>query len=333
MYIEKSIPKTPHLLVNREDKMGKIAFLFSGQGAQYVGMGKDLCEKYQEAKSVFELSNQACGFDITGLCFHGPQEDLNLTENTQPAILTTSVAVMEVLKKEGIIPDVVAGLSLGEYSALVCSGALSLEEAVPLVKKRGKYMQEAVPEGVGGMAAIVGLDRETVFSVCEEAKEDGVVEAANFNCPGQIVLAGEHSALDKAIEIATGKGAKMAMKLPVSAPFHSSMLQPASDKLKEELEEIQIRPLLIPLISNVDADYVSCHEEVKPKLIHQVVSPVKWEDSIRRMIDDGVDTFIEVGPGKALTGFIKKIDRKLNYMNVEDMDSLEQVLTKMGRKS
>jgi len=312
--------------------MGKVAFLFSGQGAQYVGMGKELCEHYDEAKNVFELSDKACGFSLSKLCFEGPQDKLNLTENTQPAILATSIATMEVLKKEGIKPDVVAGLSLGEYSALVCSGAFSIETAIPLVKKRGKFMQEAVPEGVGGMAAIIGLERETVNDVCKEAGKFGIVETANFNCPGQIVVAGEHGALDKAIRVATEKGAKIAKKLPVSAPFHSSMLKPASLRLEDVLSNIEIKPLNVPLISNVDADYIENHSDIKNRLIDQVVSPVKWEDSIRKMIDDGVDTFIEVGPGKTLTGFIKKIDRKLNYMNVEDVKSLNKVIEKINRK-
>ncbi len=304
--------------------MKKTAFMFPGQGAQYVGMGKELAEYYPEADQVFEMASEAIGYDMKKLCFQGPEEELKKTENTQPAILTTSMAAYNILERKGFKPEVVAGLSLGEYSALVASGSLSLQEAVLLVKARGKYMQEAVPLGQGKMAAIIGLSREKVKNICREA--DGVLEPANFNSPGQVVIAGETDAVEQGVEMAQSEGAKKAVVLPVSAPFHCRLLNPAGEKLAEDLEKVTINDPKIPLIANVHGDYVHKAEEIKEALIRQVSHSVYWEDSIQRMISDGIEHFVEVGPGKVLCGFVKRIDRKAVLHNVEDKKSLENLL-------
>lgn len=305
--------------------MGKVAFIFAGQGAQYSGMGKELADNIEASKKVFEEADKALGFEISKLCFEGPKENLDKTENTQPAVLTTSIAALKALEEKGIKPDVTAGLSLGEYSALVCSGVLNFSDAVKLVRKRGRFMQEAVPEGVGTMAAILGLASEDVREICRESSSLGIVEPANFNCPGQIVIGGEIEAVKAASEKAKEKGAKV-MPLSVSAPFHTSMLKPAADKLEEELRNIELGSVNIPIITNVTADYVESTEEVKELLKKQVMSSVLWENTIKRMLDDGVDTFIELGPGKVLSGFVKKIDRKVKVVNIEDMKSLEKAV-------
>lgn len=309
--------------------MGKIAFVFSGQGAQYVGMGKELADQYKVAQSVFERADKALEEDVQALCFNGPEEDLNRTENTQPAILTTSIAILEILKEKGLKADVYAGLSLGEYTAHVAAGTLDFEDAVRLVKKRGRYMQEAVPEGKGTMAAIIGLEEDIVAEIIEKASKDGIIEGANYNCPGQIVVGGEIDAVQKSIKLAEEAGAKMAVQLKVSAPFHTSMLKPAADRLSKALESIELKDDAMPVISNVNADYVDSKDSVKTLLIDQVKSSVLWEASVRKMIEDGVDTFIEIGPGKVLSGFIKKINRKLNIYNVENIKSLEKTLKKL----
>lgn len=303
--------------------MGKLAFVFPGQGAQYVGMGKDIAEKYKSADAIFNEASVALGFDIKKMIFEGSEEDLKITENTQPAILTTSIACMQPLLEMGIRPDVTAGLSIGEYSAFVTAGAFSFKDAVKLVKKRGKYMQEAVPLGVGTMAAIIGLESNDVINACKEASDIGVVEPANFNCPGQIVIAGEIKAVDKAIEICNQKGAKKAVKLQVSAPFHCSMIKPAGEKLASELENVQINSLLIPVVSNVTAQYITDSSCIKELLIKQVSTSVLWEDSVKTMINDGVDTFVEIGPGKTLTGFIKRISKTVKTYNIENLESLD----------
>ena len=306
--------------------MGKVCFVFTGQGAQYVGMGKQIAEQYKSADGIFTQASSALGFDVKEMIFNGTDEILKITENTQPTVLTTSIACLQPLLENGIKPDVVAGLSLGEYSAHVAAGTISFSDAVSLVKRRGKYMQETVPYGVGAMAAILGLENSLVIECCSLALSEGIVEPANFNCPGQIVIAGEVKAVEKAIELAKEKGAKRAILLPVSAPFHCSMLKPAGEKLAIDLEKIELNNILIPVISNVTADYVLDKSEVKDLLIRQVSSSVLWENCIIRMLEDGVDTFVEIGPGKVLTGFIKKINKEVRALNVEDIESLKKTI-------
>ncbi|AEM78850.1 ACP S-malonyltransferase [Thermoanaerobacter wiegelii] len=307
----------------------KVAFIYPGQGAQYAGMGKEIYQKYQEAREIFERADEALGFSISELCFEGPEEELMKTENTQPAILTVSVALTKVLQKRGINAEVTAGLSLGEYSSLVLAEALDFEDAVRLVKNRGKYMQEVVPQGVGTMAAILGLENEVVEEICRTVSQVGIVEPANYNCPGQLVISGEVKAVEKAVELAKEKGAKRAVVLAVSAPFHCSMLKKAGELLERDLEKIEIKDLKIPVVSNVTADYAS-KDQVKDLLIKQVSHPVLWEQSVKRMIEDGVDTFVEIGPGKTLTGFVKKIDKTKNAYNFEDEESLLKTLSALG---
>jgi [acyl-carrier-protein] S-malonyltransferase len=305
--------------------MSKIAFIFAGQGAQYVGMGKELAENIIVCREVFEEADKALGFEISKVCFEGAKEELDKTENTQPAILTTSIAAFKALEVKGIKPDVVAGLSLGEYSALVCSGVLNFSDAVKLVKKRGKFMQEAVPVGVGTMAAILGLGAEDVKAACAQASECGIVEPANFNCPGQIVIGGEIEAVKVASDKVKERGGKV-IPLSVSAPFHTSMLKPAAIKLEEELKTVELGGIKVPVVTNVTGDYVKDALEIKQLLKRQVMSSVLWENSVKKMIEDGVDTFVELGPGKVLSGFVKKIDRKVKVVNVEDLKSLEKAL-------
>lgn len=275
--------------------MAKIACIFPGQGAQYSGMGKEIAENYSQAMEVFEIASDRLRIDMKKLCFEGSEEDLKKTENTQPSILTTSIAIQEVLKLHGIQPDVAAGLSLGEYSALVTSRAIDFTDALELVKKRGKYMQEAVPMGEGTMAAIMGLPKEDVIECLKLVSGYGVVEAANYNCPGQIVISGHTKAVERACSMLKEKGARKVKLLPVSAPFHSSLLKPAGKKLEKDLENISLKDLEVPVVANVHAQFIKDKNEVKKCLVEQVSSSVLWEDSVQNMIDNGVDTFIEVG--------------------------------------
>ncbi|MCK9216554.1 MAG: ACP S-malonyltransferase [Firmicutes bacterium] len=312
--------------------MLKIACIFPGQGSQYIGMGKEIANRYNIAMDIFDRASEKLGIDMKSLCFSGKDEDLKKTENTQPSILTTSIALFEVLKLNGIKPDITAGLSLGEYTALVVSKAIGFEDAVEIVKKRGKYMQEAVPQGEGTMAAIMGLQKDEVVECLKMASGYGIVEPVNFNCPGQIVIAGQTKAVENASKVLKEKGAKKVIILPVSAPFHSSMLRGAGEKLSKELDKVEFHDMDIPVVSNVHAQVIKNKYEIKKLLIDQVSSSVLWEDSIKNMIDMGVDTFIEVGPGKTLTAFIKKIDKTSKIYNVEDIISLEKTINSLRER-
>ncbi len=311
--------------------MGKLAFIFPGQGAQYVGMGKDIAAQYKSADAIFNEAAEALGFDIKEMIFNGDDETLKITENTQPTIVTTSVACMQPLLERGINPDFVAGLSLGEYAAHVAAGTVSFKDAVALVRKRGKFMQEAVPVGVGAMSAIIGLDNDSVIESCKEASSVGVCEPANFNCPGQLAIAGEVAAVEKANELCKAKGAKRAMMLPVSAPFHCSLLKPAGEKLAAELEKITLNDMKVPVVVNVTAQCITDKKEVKTTLINQVSNSVLWENCVKTMLEQGVDTFVEIGPGKVLSGFIKKINRDVKVLNVENLDSLNATLEELSK--
>ena len=308
--------------------MSKVAFVFPGQGSQTVGMCKAFYDEYAVAKRVFEEADEALGFSITKMCFEGPESDLRLTYNTQPAILTASTACVAVLKEKGISCDVAAGHSLGEYSALVNTGALAFADAVRIVRKRGQFMQEAVPVGEGSMAAVLGLESDKIVEICQavEAEAGEAVQAVNFNCPGQVVIAGAVNAVNKAVEALKAAGAKRAVLLPVSAPFHSTLMKPASERLAEVLAPIEIKDITIPVVANVTAKEVTSGAEIKELLVKQAAMPVLWETSVRNMVADGVDTFVEVGPGKVLTGFTKKIAKGLPALNIEDPASLEKVL-------
>lgn len=307
--------------------MNKLAFVFPGQGAQTVGMGKDLFDQYDVAKRLFAEADEALGYSIKDMCFEGPADDLKLTSNTQPAILTVSVIVNEILKEHGVQPDVAGGHSLGEYSALVAAGVLSFKDAVALVHKRGQYMQEAVPVGEGGMAAIIGLDDEAIAAACEKAtKEAGEVQPVNFNCPGQTVIAGTTHGVEKAVEELKAAGAKKAVVLPVSAPFHSTLMKPAAEKLAAELDKVAIHDAAFPVVSNFTGELETKAEEIKANLVAQADHPVRWIACVKTMQAFGADTFVEAGPGKTLCGFNRRIDRSLKSLNVENLESLQKTL-------
>ncbi len=307
--------------------MSKLAFVFPGQGAQTVGMGKDFCQQYEVAKKLFQQADEALGYSIKEMCFEGPAEDLQLTANTQPAILTMSVIANEILKEHGIQPDVTGGHSLGEYSALVAAGVLDFQDAVLLVHKRGQFMQEAVPVGQGGMAAIIGLADEVIVDACEQAtKSAGEVQAVNFNCPGQTVIAGTTAGVEAAVEALKEAGAKKAVILPVSAPFHSTLMKPAAEKLAAELDKVTIRDAKIPVVSNYTGELETKADEIKANLVAQADHPVKWIACVNTMKEYGAETFVEAGPGKTLCGFNRRIDKSLKSMNVENLESLQKTL-------
>lgn len=305
----------------------KLAFIFPGQGSQYVGMGKSLYDNFKVAKETYEEANEALGLKISDMCFSGPEGDLKLTYNTQPAILTTSIAALRVLSAETPLkPLLLAGHSLGEYTALVASEVLTFCDAVRLVRARGKYMDEAVPAGTGGMAAILGMERDKVEQLCREASKGEVVAPANFNCPGQIVISGHAGAVTRAVELAKEWGAK-AIPLPVSAPSHSPLMEPAGARLSKELEKIEVKDLKYPVISNADADFYPSRDKVAELLVKQLSHPVRWEESVAKAVSNGTEAFIEIGPGKVLCGLLKRINKELKSFNIEDVDSLKALQT------
>jgi len=304
--------------------MRKTAFIFPGQGSQYTGMGKELCDTYRVARDVFEEADDALGFKISSLCFEGSDDDLKLTANTQPAILTTSIAILRVVMQEtGLKPDYVAGHSLGEFSALVCSGTLSLADAVCTVRSRGFFMQDAVPVGTGAMAAILSVGNDVLEEICREASQGEVVAPANFNSPGQIVIAGHTDAVRRAIDLAKDRGFKKALMLPVSAPFHCALMKPAAERLAEILERVKLAHVKVPYIANADAEPNTNKTRIKPLLVTQVCAPVLWEQSVRKMASLGVERFVEIGPGKVLAGLVKRIAKEALVGNVEDIASLK----------
>lgn len=305
----------------------KTAFLFPGQGSQKVGMVQDLFENYDSVKALIKEADETLGFSISKMMFEGPDTELMKTEFTQPAILTASVAVWQVLKEHGLTPDIAAGHSLGEYSALVAAGAISFADAVNTVHLRGRFMQEAVPLGEGGMAAIIGSNPETIVKVCGEVStEDLPVQAVNFNCPGQVVIAGATAAVEKACEALKEAGARRAIMLKVSAPFHSTLMEPAALRLKEVLDKIDIHDTAIPVVANVNAKEETKADEIRKNLVDQAAHPVHWEESIRNMVAGGVDTTVEAGPGTVLTGFMKKIARSVPCHHAEDVATIDEVV-------
>lgn len=304
--------------------MGKLVFMFPGQGSQYVGMGKEFYDTIPACKKVYDLASEASGLDIPELCFE-ENDRINITEYTQIAMLATEAAIFTALKEEGITPAVTAGLSLGEYGALIASGVMDMKDAFSVVRKRGIYMQEAVPTG-GAMSAVLGLDGEVIEGVCE--KTEGIVSIANYNCPGQIVITGEKAAVDAAGETLKAAGAKRIVPLKVSGPFHSQMLSGAGDKLGEALKDVKIADEFIPYLANVTADYVTSASDVKPLLTKQVASSVRWQQTVERLIADGADEFLEIGPGKTLTGFMRKINRDVKVNNIDKLEDFNKYVGK-----
>ncbi len=302
--------------------MGKTAFVFPGQGAQYVGMGKDFYEKETVSREVFEKASRVTGIDLPAICFQ-ENDKLDITEYTQIAMLTTELAILGALTERGFTPDVTAGLSLGEYGAVVAAGAMEMEEAFAIVRRRGIYMQEAVPEG-GAMAAVLGMENSVIEEVC--SRTEGIVTVANYNCPGQLVITGEADAVRRAGETLKEKGAKRVLPLKVSGPFHSQMLLPAAERLGRDLEKVHLKEFSIPYVANLTADYVSSPENIKEFLQKQITSSVKWQQSVERMIADGVTTFVEIGPGRTLTGFMKKINKEVKAVNIDKYEDLEKAV-------
>ena len=307
-----------------------IAFLFPGQGSQAVGMGKDLAEKYAVAERTFAEADEALGYKLSQLCFEGPEEKLRMTEITQPAILTASVAAWRVLNETGLKPAFVAGHSLGEYSAQVAAGTIRFADAVRTVRNRGQYMQEAVPVGVGTMAAVLGMDLNALAAVCRDAAQGEVCELANINSPDQIVISGNTGAVERAVRLAEERGAKRAKLLPVSAPFHCSLMKPAQDRLAADLSALAFSNPAVPVACNVDAVLMDSAERSRDALVRQVTGAVKWNESMRLLIGQGVETFVEVGPGKVLCGLMRQIDRSKKCVNVEDEASLQKTLGQLA---
>ncbi|HEV8309896.1 MAG TPA: ACP S-malonyltransferase [Methylomirabilota bacterium] len=310
-----------------------LAFCFPGQGSQAVGMGRDFHDASSRARALFEEAGGALGFDLARLCFDGPEASLQLTTNAQPAILTVSVAAAAVLAERGVTPRIVAGHSLGEYSALVVAEALTFADAVRLVRRRGEFMQEAVPVGTGAMAAILGLDLPVVEAICREAAGDDVVDIANVNSPVQVVVAGHRSAVERAVALAASRGGKRSVLLPVSAPFHCRLMAPAAERLVRALEEVAVAAPRLPVVRNVDAGLTKSAEEVRPFLVRQVTAPVRWTDCVGRMAAEGATMFLEVGPGRVLTGLLKRIDGTLAGLAVEDPAALDRASAALGAPS
>ena len=307
-----------------------VAFVFPGQGSQVVGMGKALFEAFGESRAVFEEADASLGFALSRLCFEGPEAELQLTANTQPAILATSVAALRALLARGVRPDWVAGHSLGEYSALVAAGAIGLAGALRTVRRRGQYMQEAVPVGTGAMAAILGLELEAIEAACREAASGEVVSPANVNSPGQVVIAGHAGAVDRASELCKARGAKRAVRLPVSAPFHCALMKPAQERLAPELAALAFRDPEVPLVNNVDARVVRDAASCRDGLLLQVAGAVRWQESVEQLAREGVATFVEVGPGTVLSGLVRKIVKDARVLHVDSPESLEAALAGLG---
>jgi len=308
------------------DSMGKTAWVFPGQGSQYVGMGKSAAEADPQARALLEKASELLGYDLAALCWDGPEEKLKQTVHTQPAVLTVSTMLSTILRSRGLVPDVVAGHSLGEYSALVAAGSLDFETAVTLVARRGQLMEQAVPDGKGTMAVLLGLDYQQVAAICREAAQGEVVEPANLNCPGQIVISGHRAAVERAMALGAEQGAKRVVELDVSGPFHSSLMRPAAEEFAGDLAEAVFRDPEIPVIANASADYVKHADDIRRALVKQLYSPVRWEETVQKLVAEGVDVFVEVGPGKVLSGLIKRISRSVTVISFQDMEGLEKVL-------